>query len=109
MTVQVSYPGVYLEELPSSAQVVTGVSTSSTAFVDYFARGPVAIQLGAGSNPPSVQNPAYQINNWSDFQRLYGGLDPQSESTYGLMQFFTNGGSVAWIVRVVSADAQAAA
>jgi phage tail sheath protein FI len=107
MTVQVSYPGVYLEELPSSTQVVTGVSTSSTAFVDYFARGPVAVFLGEGTASPTYQLP-YQINNWSDFQRLYGGLDHDSESTYGAMQFFLNGGQVAWIVRVVSADTAAA-
>jgi len=107
MTVQVSYPGVYLEELPSSTQVVTGVSTSSTAFVDYFARGPVTVVLSSGDDPPSFQAPAYQINNWSDFQRLYGGLDQQSDSTYRLMQYFLNGGQVAVIVRLVTGAAAA--
>ncbi len=108
MTVQVSYPGVYLEELPSSTQVVTGVSTSSTAFVDYFSRGPVAAVAAAPGESATYVAPAYQINGWSDFQRLYGGLDTTSESTYGIMQFFLNGGQVAWIVRVVSPDAAAA-
>ncbi len=110
MPVQVSYPGIYIEELPSTQQVVTGVTTSSTAFVDYFRRGPVTI----ADNPQNLQNPtftpvAFQVNNWSDFQRLYGGIDGNSEATYAAYQYFLNGGLIGWIVRVVNTDSTAGA
>ncbi len=87
MTVPVSSPGVYIEEIPSSVHTVTGVSTSATAFVDYFARGPV--------------NQATQVDNWNDFQRIFGGIDTRSEASYGVYQFFLNGGQIAWIIRLV--------
>lgn len=87
MTVPVSSPGVYIEEIPSSAHTVTGVSTSATAFVDFFSRGPV--------------NQATQVDNWNDFQRIFGGIDTRSEASYGVYQFFLNGGQTAWIIRLV--------
>ena len=71
MPVQVSYPGVYVQENPSGARTVSGVSTASTAFVDFFARGPM--------------NKAVQITNFRDFERIYGGLHRDSESSYGLL------------------------
>jgi uncharacterized protein len=99
MPVQVSYPGIYINEVQSSNPVVIGVSTSNTAFVDFFPCGPVG---------PSNAPVAYQINSWSQFQSVYGGLDTRSEASYGIMQYFTNGGQIAWVVRVLSPDAAAA-
>ncbi len=99
MPVQVSYPGIYINEVQSSNPVVVGVSTSNTAFVDFFPCGPVG---------PGNTQVAYQINSWSQFQSVYGGLDTRSEASYGIFQYFNNGGQVAWVVRVVSSDAAAA-
>lgn len=95
MTVPVSSPGVYIEEIPSSVHTVTGVSTSATAFVDFFPRGPV--------------NKATQVDNWNDFQRIFGGIDTRSEASYGVYQFFLNGGQIAWIIRLVDVSAVTAA
>ena len=39
MPVNVSYPGVYIEEIPSGVHTITGVATSIAAFIDAFARG----------------------------------------------------------------------
>ena len=99
MPVQVSYPGIYINEVQSSNPVVIGVSTSNTAFVDFFPCGPVG---------PVNAPVAYQINSWSQFQSVYGGLDTRSEASYGIFQYFNNGGQVAWVVRVVSPDAATA-
>lgn len=105
MPVQVSYPGIYIEELPSTQQVVTGVTTSSTAFVDYFRRGPITIADNAANlSEPTFTPLAFQINNWSDFQRLYGGIDGDSESSYAAYQYYLNGGLIGWFVRVVNTD-----
>lgn len=95
MPSSLTYPGVYVEEIPSGVRTIAGVSTSVAAFVDYFKRGPV--------------DKAVQIFSFADFEREFGGLDSASEASYALQQFFLNGGSEAWVVRVVTiGDATAA-
>ena len=39
--VQVSYPGVYIQEKASGVRTITGVATSIAGFVDAFPRGPL--------------------------------------------------------------------
>lgn len=92
---QVSYPGVYIQEIPSGVRTVTSVSTSIAAFIDFFPKGPM--------------NEAVQIFGMSDFQRIYGGLDDRSEASYAISQFFLNGGGEAYVVRVTNAGAAAEA
>ena len=41
MPAVLSYPGVYVEEVPSGVRTITGVATSITAFVGRAMRGPV--------------------------------------------------------------------
>jgi uncharacterized protein len=80
-----TYPGVYIQELPSPVHPITGVATSITAFVGYTARG--------------IDNRAQAIYSFSDYQRLYGGLASNSEVSYAVQQFFQNNGSQAYVVR----------
>ena len=89
-----TFPGVYIEEIPSGVRTIAGVSTSDTAFVDFFARGPVG--------------EAVRITSFADFERRFGGLDARSEASYGIQQFYLNGGSIAWVVRVTAGSPQAA-
>jgi phage tail sheath protein FI len=88
MPVTPTYPGIYIEEVPSGVRTITGVSTSDTAFVDYFPRGPV--------------DTAVRITSFADFQRVFGGLDQNSQASYAIQQFYRNGGQIAWVVRVVT-------
>jgi hypothetical protein len=88
MPVTPTYPGVYIEEVPSGVRTITGVATSITAFVGYTARGPV--------------NKAVRIHNWGDYEREFGGLHPDSLVGYAVQQFFLNGGSDAYVVRVTA-------
>ncbi|HEX8242910.1 MAG TPA: hypothetical protein VF541_05430, partial [Longimicrobium sp.] len=88
-----SYPGVYVEEVPSGVHTIAGVSTSDTAFVDFFARGPV--------------NDPQRITSFGDFERVFGGLDERSEASFAIQQYYKNGGSVAWVVRVDTGGAPA--
>jgi len=83
---QYTYPGVYVEEIPSGLHTITGVGTSTAAFIDFFKEGP--------------SNKAVQITGLGDFQRLFGGLDDRSEASYAISQFFLNGGTNAYVVRV---------
>ena len=89
MTVAVSYPGVYIQEVSSGVATITGVATSIAAFVDGFSSGPM--------------NVATEILSFADFENQFGGLDPSSEASYAIQQFFANGGTQAYVVRVTSA------
>jgi phage tail sheath protein FI len=90
VTPPVSYPGVYIQELPSAVHTITAVATSITAFVGYTVRGP--------------ENKATEILSWSDFERLFGGLASDSELSYAVKQFFDNGGTDAFVIRVAKDD-----
>ena len=67
MAVTTTYPGVYIEELPSSVRPITGVATSITAFVGYTSRG--------------IDNRATTLLSFGDFERAFGGLDSESSVT----------------------------
>lgn len=86
MPVQTSYPGVYIEEVPSGVRTITGVATSITAFIGRALRGPV--------NEPTT------INNYGDFERTFGGLWTLSMMSYAVKDFYLNGGNTAIIIRI---------
>jgi phage tail sheath protein FI len=94
MPVSPTYPGVYIEEVPSGVRTITGVPTSITAFVGSAPRGP-------------VDGPQF-INGFADYERLFGGLSADSPMSYAVYQYFLNGGGQAIIVRLVGAGATAA-
>lgn len=83
----VRIPRVYIQEIPSGVRTIAGVATSVAAFVGAAVRGPI--------------NKAIRIYSFADFERAFGGLAADSEMSYGVRQFFLNGGTDAWIVRVV--------
>jgi hypothetical protein len=43
----------------------------------------------------------------ADFQREFGGLNDDSEASYGIQQFFLNGGAEAWVIRTAGGTPQA--
>ena len=81
-----TFPGVYIEEVPSGVRTITGVATSTTAFIGDAPRGPV--------NEPTT------INNFGDYERVFGGLSLDSPMSYAVRDFYLNGGSQAIIVRL---------
>jgi phage tail sheath protein FI len=94
MPVSLSYPGVYVEEIPSGVRTITGVSTSVTAFIGRALMGPV--------NEPVL------IHSFTEYERMFGGLWVESAMSISVQQYFANGGADAIIVRVVAtADATA--
>jgi phage tail sheath protein FI len=86
MPITPTYPGVYVEEIPSGVRTITGVATSVTAFIGRAKRGRV--------------NEATTINNFGDYERIFGGLDLNSSMSYAVRDFYLNGGSQAIIVRL---------
>jgi Bacteriophage tail sheath protein len=91
MTTPTLYPGVYVTEIPSGIRPITGVATSITAFLGRALKGPV--------NKPVV------VNGFADYQRIFGGLWPNSTVSFVVADFFANGGGQALVVRLASADA----
>ena len=95
MPVALSYPGVYIEEIPSGVRTITGVATSITAFIGKALRGP--------TDQPVT------ITSFSDFERIFGGLDRDVMLSYAVRDFFLNGGAQAVIVRLYKSTAGKAA
>jgi phage tail sheath protein FI len=86
MPAELSYPGVYVEEIPSGVRTITGVATSVAAFAGWAPRGPV--------------DQAALVLSWADYDRIFGGLHRDSDMSYAVSQFFAGGGRTAYIVRI---------
>lgn len=91
-------PGVYVEEFDSGPTPMQGVGTSTGGFIGVAEKGP---SIGA---PVFVTGPA-------DFTRKFGGYLHGTEFgdyrflAHAVNHFFANGGSKAFVMRVVPPDA----
>jgi len=94
MPITPTYPGVYIEELPSMSHSVTPAPTSIAVFIGY-------------SHPfrtdPAHFGVAQHIFNFTDYQNIFGGYFDLGEwlPDYlgnAVFQFFQNGGTEAWVV-----------
>jgi len=86
MPVAVSFPGVYIQEVPSGVRTITGVSTSIGAFLGRTQKGAI--------------NKAVRCLKYPDFQLEFGGGHPASELGASVKQFFDNGGTDCYVVRL---------
>ena len=84
--VTVSYPGVYVQEIPSGVVSISGVSTSIAAFIGMAKRGPLL-------RPTPVLG-------FKDYERVFSEDTSQGEMTEQVRQFFLNGGEQVYIIRV---------
>jgi hypothetical protein len=115
MPVTTSYPGIYIQELPSSSHSITAAPTNIAVFIGYT--HPLK------TVPVNWGNPV-QIFGFMDYQRQFGGflrsaafaaagdayayaadtsLDPNmafGDMAMAVNQFFLNGGTQAYIVGV---------
>jgi uncharacterized protein len=95
MPVSPTYPGVYIEEIPSGVRTIIGVPTSITAFVGRTTSGPT--------------NTGITLTTFGDFERTFGGLDPDYPVSYAVSDFFAAGGTQAVVVRLFNDAGRAAA
>lgn len=86
MPIEPTYPGVYIEEIPSSVKPIPGVDTSIAAFAGWTASGRT--------------DGAELVSSWTDFESKFGGLDQRSLLGYSVQHFFENGGGKAYVVRI---------
>ena len=117
MPVTTSYPGIYIQELPSSSHSIPAAPTNIAVFIGYT--HPLKTQPANWGNP-------YQIFGFNDYQRQFGGflrsaafaaaanayayathpaLDPNTafgDMAMAVNQFFLNGGTEAYVVGIQS-------
>jgi phage tail sheath protein FI len=91
MPVQVTFPGVYVQEVPSGVRTITGVSTSIAMFIGMTKRG----RLGVPT----------RVLSFADYERVFSADTAISEMTDQVRQFFLNGGRTAFIMRIADASA----
>ena len=98
MPVTTSYPGIYIEELPSSTHTITAAPTSVTVFVGY-------------SHPFKTKATPFKpvkIFSFTEYENWFGGFfrskyydaeaDLFGDLAQAVNQFFLNGGADAFVV-----------
>ncbi|KIG17889.1 Phage tail sheath protein FI [Enhygromyxa salina] len=88
MPVQVSYPGVYIQEVSSGSRTITGVSSSVALFIGMADQGPMGTPT--------------RVLSLTDYERKFGATNGSGELHDQVTQFFLNGGSQAWIMRIAN-------
>ena len=94
MPATLTYPGVYIEEIPSGVHTITGVATSIAAFIGWAPKGATDV--------------AELILSFSDYEREFAGLDSRSLLGYAVNHFFLNGGQQCYVIRLVANNADTA-
>lgn len=87
-------PGVYVTETLIPAPVAaSGSANAAGAAIGAFPQGPSTVTL---------------VTSWYDFVQQFGGFNALYPATFGVNQFFVNGGAELYVKRVLSSDATVA-
>ena len=81
-----TYPGVYIQEVPSGVRTITAVSTSIAAFFGRTSKGSI--------------NRATRILSLLDYERTFGEPFAKSKLAKNVELFFNNGGTDCYVVRL---------
>ena len=102
MPVTPTYPGIYIQEAPSSTHTITAAPTNVAVFIGYT--HPL-------KTPQSVWGKPVQIFGFQDYIRQFGGFVRSgayanaahdfADMAAAVNQFFLNGGSQAYVVGLV--------
>jgi len=89
-------PGVYVQEVPLQQAVDVQDTTSAVgAFCGTFPSGPSGVPTAVGA--------------WSEFTKIFGGLNDSYPATWAAYNFFTNNGTILYVNRVVGTGTNKAA
>jgi phage tail sheath protein FI len=86
MAVSPTYPGVYVEEIPSGVRTIVGVGTSTALFIGRAKEGPLYV--------PTL------VLSANDFERIFSNDTSQGDLPRAVNLFYANGGTQAWIMRI---------
>lgn len=88
------HPGVYIEEIPSGAKPIEGVSTSVAALIGYTTKGAIGT--------PTL------VHSWDEYKAEFGAIQSETDAlALAAFYFFLNGGRDAYIGRLAK-DTKAA-
>jgi phage tail sheath protein FI len=91
-TPALSYPGVYIQEVPSGVRTIVGVGTSIGMFIGASTRGPIF--------------EPQRCVNYSAFREKFGEDPLAGQLAQYVRLFFLNGGTDCWVMRIAhNADA----
>jgi len=93
MAIAPTYPGVYVQEVPSGVRTIVGVSTSTALFIGSCKNGPLNVPVLCLS--------------YSDFLRNFSEDSISSDLPRYLKLFFLNGGTTCYVMRIASGAAAA--
>ncbi|MBK8019982.1 MAG: phage tail sheath family protein [Chloroflexi bacterium] len=88
MPVSPTYPGVYVQEIPSGVRAIAGVSTSIAMFVARARKGPL--------------NEARRLFSYTDFERTFSADTSVSDLADHVRLFFLNGGTDCYVMRIAN-------
>ncbi|MDL1902655.1 phage tail sheath family protein [Anaerolineae bacterium CFX9] len=86
MPITPTYPGVYVQEVPSGVRSIAGVSTSIGLFIGRARKGPL--------------NEAVRLFSYTDFERTFSSDSSVSSMPDHVRLFFLNGGTDCYVMRI---------
>ncbi len=86
VTPPVSYPGVYIQEVPSGVRTIVGVGTSIGLFIGASRRGPI--------------NRPRRCVSYGAFSETFGEDHNAGDLAQYVRLFFLNGGTDCWVMRI---------
>lgn len=85
-------PGVFINETLQTTTIPANAGANAAgAVIGKFAKGPSTAPV--------------RVASWYEFVQNFGGYDTDYPATFGVAQFFQNGGSNLYVVRAIASDA----
>src|SRR5882672_2667818 len=88
VTPALSYPGVYVQEVPSGVRTIVGVGTSIGMFIGTAKKGPI--------------NRPVRCVSYLDYARAFGEDPTGGDLVRFVKLFFLNGGTDCYVMRIAS-------
>ena len=85
VTPPLTYPGVYVQEVPSGVRTIVGVGTSIGMFIGASTKGPI--------------NRPQHCANYAAFSDKFGEDTTAGQLSQYVKLFFLNGGTECWVMR----------
>src|SRR5688572_23142714 len=91
VTPAISYPGVYVQEVPSGVRTIVGVSTAIGMFIGASAKGPIGLPV--------------RCLNYTAFRDRFGEDLTVGQLAQYVRLFFLNGGADCYVLRIADGAA----
>ena len=109
-----TWPGVYVEEVPSAIKPIAGVGTSTAAFIGVSAditqpwdpKTSTGMPANAAGQayPQAAALTAVPVNSWTEFTQHFGDIQTANQYlAHAVFGFFDNGGTRCWVTRISAA------